>query len=95
MSHVFAWTDSTIVLDWLSGNPRRFKTYVGNHVSSIKDQIPPDRWNHVVGIENPADYASRGIFPLELLEHKLWWEGPSWLIMDSDNWPHQTLQLKQ
>ena len=30
MSHVFAWTDSTIVLNWLSGNPRRFKTYVGN-----------------------------------------------------------------
>ena len=30
MSHVFAWTDSTIVLNWLSGSPRRFKTYVGN-----------------------------------------------------------------
>ena len=58
MSHVFAWTDSKIVLNRLSGNPRRFKTYVGNRVSSIVDQIPPDRWNHVVGIENPADCAS-------------------------------------
>ena len=32
---VFAWTDSTIVLSWLVGNPRRFKTFVGNRVSHI------------------------------------------------------------
>ena len=25
---VYAWTDSTIILIWLVGNPRRFKTYV-------------------------------------------------------------------
>lgn len=29
---LFAWTDSTIVLAWLTGNPRRFKTYVGNRI---------------------------------------------------------------
>ena len=31
--NTFAWTDSTIVLGWLCGNPRRFKTFVGNRVS--------------------------------------------------------------
>lgn len=30
LSSVFAWTDSTIVLAWIQGNPRRFKVYVGN-----------------------------------------------------------------
>ena len=25
-----AWTDSTIVLNWLKGSPRRFKVFVGN-----------------------------------------------------------------
>jgi len=73
MSNAFAWTDSTIVLSWLSGNPRRFKTYVGNRISSIVDQIPPDQWNHVPGSENPADCASKGFFPLDLLKHDLWW----------------------
>ena len=68
MSHIFAWTDSTNVLNWLSGNPRRFKTYVGNRVSSNVDLIPLDRWNHVIGTENQADCASRGILPSELLE---------------------------
>ena len=35
LNSVFAWTDSTIVLSWLVGNPRRFKTFVGNRVSYI------------------------------------------------------------
>ena len=34
------------------------------------------------GTDNPADCASRGIFPSELLEHSLWWNGPSWLSQD-------------
>ena len=84
---VYAWTDSMIVLGWLTGNPRRFKTYVGNRVSSIVDQIPPDRWNHVVSNENSADCASRGLLPSELLEHKLWWEGPPWLLLMPPHWP--------
>ena len=71
--NIFAWTDSTIVLGWLSGNPRRFKTYVGNRISGIMECVSPDRWNHVNGFENPADCASRGLFPSELLEHTLWW----------------------
>ena len=50
-----AWTDSTIVLSWLVGNPRRFKTYLGNRISSIVDQTPSDRWNHVMGIEEHSD----------------------------------------
>ena len=86
---VYAWTDSTIVLCWLVGNPKRFKTYVGNRVSHIVELIAPDRWNHVNGTENPADCASRGLFPSELLIHELWWDGPRWLKLSSTNWPQQ------
>ena len=75
---VFPWTDSTIVISWLTGNPRRFKTYVGNRISFIIDQIPPDRWRHVPGTQYPADCASRGLFPLQLIDHSLWWNGPRW-----------------
>ena len=64
----YAWTDSTIVLSWLVGTPRRFKTFVGNRVSHIVELISPDRWRHVSGTDNPADCASRGLFPSELLE---------------------------
>ncbi len=29
-SQIFTWTDCTMILNWLNGNPRRFKTFVGN-----------------------------------------------------------------
>ena len=91
LSCVHAWTDSTIVLCWLVGNPRRFKTYVGNRVSRIMELIAPDRWNHVNGTENPADCASRGLFPSELSGHELWWNGPRWLKLSSTGWPQQSI----
>ena len=84
---VFAWTDSTIVLSWIFGNPRQFNTYVGNRVSHIIQLIAPNRWNHVEGANNPADCASRGLLPSELLSHPLWWEGPDWLRLGIHCWP--------
>ena len=72
LQEVFAWTDSTIVLNWLDGNPRRFRTFVGNRVSCIMELIPSKHWRHVSGLQNPADCASRGLFPVELIEHTLW-----------------------
>ena len=71
LSKAYAWTDSKIVLNWLSGDPRRFKTFVSNRVSQITELVHPDRWNHVSGKDNPADCASRGLFPSALLEHAL------------------------
>lgn len=38
---------------------------------------------------NPADCASRGLFPTQLQEHPLWWHGPSWLIESSYLWRAQ------
>ena len=71
VTSVFAWTDSTIVLSWLTGNPRRFKIYIGNQISFIVDQLPPDRCKHVPGTQNPADCASRGLLPLQLKDYIL------------------------
>ena len=90
MNSIFTWTDSTIVLNWLTGYPRQFKTFIGNRVSSIVDQTSPERWNHVSGIENPADCASRGLLPTELVEHSLWWNGLPWIRLAPYNWPSQS-----
>ena len=54
---VHAWTDSTVVLAWLDGDPRRFKTFVSNRVTQIIEHIPSQRWKHVSGSQNPADCA--------------------------------------
>ena len=75
----FYYTDSTIVLSWLEGNLRQFKTFVGNWIADILELTGAERWTHVNGAENPADPTSRENFPPELIDHKLWWEGPKWL----------------
>lgn len=88
LNDVYAWTDSTVVLGWIKGNPRRFKTFVGNRVSELIDSVPPKCWGHVNGIDNPADCASRGLQPSELIIHNLWWNGPQWLER-REEWPKQ------
>ena len=85
--NIYAWTDSTVALCWIRGNPNRWKTFVGNRVSEIQDIISPSNWYYCPTKENPADCASRGINPCELITHPLWYEGPSWLKTSPENWP--------
>ena len=85
--NVFAWTDSRVVLSWLHGDPRRFKIFVGNRVAEILDLVSPTAWRHVRGKDNPADCASRGLYPSQLANCKLWWQGPEWLGLPESNWP--------
>ncbi|XP_043661485.1 uncharacterized protein LOC122625466 [Drosophila teissieri] len=84
------WTDSEIVLHWLSAPPRRWNTYVCNRTSEILSDFPRSCWNHVRTEDNPADCASRGLHPSKLLEHRLWWKGPSWLASPTSEWPPST-----
>lgn len=90
LSHItvehWAWTDNTIVLQWLSSHPRKWKTYIANRTSAILDFLPRDRWNHVSSQDNPADCASRGLSPGEFVSFDLWFNGPEWLHLDEEFW---------
>ena len=84
-----AWTDSSIVLAWLDGKPRDNPVYVANRVTYIMERTSPELWRYVPTGENPADCSSRGMMPRELLDHTLWWEGPSWLAQEPIQVPKQ------
>lgn len=84
---VMCWTDSTIVLAWLRADPARFNVFIANRTSEITRTLPAQNWRHVKSADNPADCASRGITPQKLVDHDLWWTGPSWLCESSANWP--------
>lgn len=84
---IHAWSDSTVTLNWIRTQPHKLKTYVANRVSQIQEWIPITAWSHVPSHQNPADCASRGIFPQDIVDHKLWWSGPQWLLSDQDKWP--------
>lgn len=49
--------------------------------------VPPQRWKHVDGLQNPADVGSRGILANEIEEHQLWWSGPDWIKENHSSWP--------
>ena len=88
---IYAWTDSSIVLSWLSNHPKDYKPYVSNRISAILEVTSPGTWKHVPTSLNPADCASRGLMPKDLLDHGLWWEGPSFLAEEPIPVPKQPL----
>ncbi|VEN60332.1 unnamed protein product [Callosobruchus maculatus] len=74
----YLWTDSTITLAWIQGEPKRWKTFVANRVSEIQSLTHIEDWRHVLSEDNPADILSRGT-TVELLNNcQLWWHGPFW-----------------
>lgn len=77
--NVHGWTDSTIVLAWLSSHPSRWTTFIGNRTSDILSKLDNTQWAHVQSNHNPADVASRGCSPMELSQNYLWLQGPKWL----------------
>ncbi|XP_037823160.1 uncharacterized protein LOC119611586, partial [Lucilia sericata] len=72
----YGWTDSTVVLAWLSDHPRRWKTFIANRTSHIINIIPASQWRHITSKQNPADLATRGISSSEIKDNSLWWQGP-------------------
>ncbi|GFX35845.1 integrase catalytic domain-containing protein [Trichonephila clavipes] len=79
ISETFAWSDSKITLAWLKSDPRSWQPFVANRVAQIQELTPNVHWNFVSGLENPADYGTRGIPPTKLEKCNLWFNGPDWL----------------
>lgn len=79
ITRVRAWTDSTIVLSWLTAEQRLFKIFVTNRVSKIRSLVPQCEWAHVNTSENPADSASRGLLPDALVACLSFLHGPKFL----------------
>ena len=79
VSEIHLWTDSTVALAWINSSPSRWKKFVGNRISAIQELTHGFYWDHVSGLENPADWACHGFNPCELVNHVWWWNGPSWL----------------
>ncbi|XP_046145417.1 uncharacterized protein LOC114881524 [Osmia bicornis bicornis] len=88
---ITAWTDSSVTLHWIKGHASTWKPFVAHRVATVQSNVPPQNWRHVATKNNPADLATRGITPSELLSSHLWWSGPSWLVDSPDLWPASPL----
>jgi hypothetical protein len=76
---ISCWSDSTVALSWIRGDPSRWKQFVGNRVREIQDLVPPSVWSHCPGKDNPADLLTRGMKASDLVTSEMWLCGPKWL----------------
>lgn len=88
------WTDSTTVLRYIDSDTARFKTFVANRISLIREATKPSQWKYVRTNENPADQASRGLKAKSLVQEGTWTSGPDFLLNEKD-WPEQPVRRKE
>jgi len=81
------WTDSSIVLQYINNDTKRFHTFVANRIAVIRGASEPDQWRHIPSACNPADDVSRGLNAQALASQSRWWNGPEFLTKSEDNWP--------
>lgn len=84
---IHLWTDSCIVLNYISNSRTRFKTYVANRVSFIRDNTDTSQWKFVPTGQNPADLASRGMATRNIQNISQWLQGPQFLLQGDTSWP--------
>ncbi|XP_052759354.1 uncharacterized protein LOC128202583 [Galleria mellonella] len=87
VNKIYAFSDSKVALCWIHSSPHRWQTFVANRVVQIIDNVPADCFYHVAGSDNPADCLSRGLTPDKLVNHPLWYTGPSWVLSNPAEWP--------
>ena len=55
----YCWTDSEVILCWIKGKEKCWKTWVENRVVIIRRIVRRERWNHTAGAVNTADIPTR------------------------------------
>lgn len=91
--NIHCWSDSTIVLSWLQGDPARWTTFVSNRVTKIQELTSAYTWHHVPSTDNPADLVSRGAKVQDLIANNLWFHGPDFLQLPDSEWPPNPINI--
>ena len=79
------WTESKVVIGYVSNDARRFHVFAANRVQQIRDQTSPSQWKYVETAQNPADDASLGLHAHNLIKSKRWWNGQEFLWNSMEN----------
>ena len=76
------YTDSKVVLGYLSNDVRRFYVYVTNRVNRIRAASSPSQWSFISTDKNPADIATRRMDAADLV-NSVYLTGPDFLRFDT------------
>ena len=86
---IYLWSDSKVVISWITGDRELKDVYVANPVAEVKTILTRHsiQFKYVHTKDNPADYLSRGCSSKQLKSSN-WLHGPSWLL--TCEFPEQT-----
>ncbi|XP_069129210.1 uncharacterized protein [Argopecten irradians] len=85
LERVVYWSDSQIVIHWLSSEKQQNK-FIKNRRKEINDLTGSKHWRYVPTHCNSADLQTRGISAEEFQDNRLWFHGPPW-ITQPQSWP--------
>lgn len=84
------WSDSQIVLSWISSTKQLPQHFVRTRVHKIKEITSSNTWRFCPTSMNPADLLTRGLDTKIFNDRKqLRFQGPPWLREPEDKWPPQ------
>ena len=86
------FTDSEIVRAYICNDRARYKVFVANRVSEIRQHSTPAQWLHIAGKSNPSDVLSRGCYGGAL--NNSWLHGPEFLATFRCDWPKQVSEVQ-
>ena len=76
----FFWTDSKVVIGYISNTTSHFHVFVANRLQQIHNHTKPQQWQYISSQSNPADAASRGLRAQQLVDDdSRWLRGPDFL----------------
>lgn len=76
----FFWTDSQVVMGYISNTASHFHVFVENRLQQIHDHTKPQQRQYIKSQSNPADAASRGLTAQQLVDDdSRWLRGPDFL----------------
>ncbi|GFX74721.1 integrase catalytic domain-containing protein [Trichonephila clavipes] len=76
----FLWCDSTITLSWINNPPVKGNQFMQHRVGKIHALTSKESWHPIPGKLNPADWATRGLYPKQLLKNSEWVAGPKCML---------------
>ena len=97
IERTFYWLDSTLALQYIQNTNNRYKIFVANRVTEILEHSQKEQWNHVPGVQNPADMLTRGVKdPSDLMRTNKfgtsWFGATEFLEKDEVYWPHRDIE---
>ena len=76
------WTDSRVVLGWITNADLHLARFVKRRVDKIVRVAPASAWNYIHTTQNPADVGTRSAACRNPDSVRLWLEGPGCLLQE-------------